>query len=179
LAQGVLGQIELLDQAPIALGLLQRVEILALEVLDQRGRHRLPIPEIAHHDRDFVQRHELRRPPAAFAADDLVPAVAARLGAHQDGLQDAVFPDGVGQFLERGLLHGAARLERSGLQHLDRQGADRGIGGAGRGHGRGRFAEERREAAAEPGAFAGGRHAAGLFARFGRSRRSISAASLT
>ena len=195
LAQRVLGQREFVDEAAVAFRLLQGVEVLALEVLDQGGGHGLAVAEIADHDRDLVQRHELGGAPAALAADDLVEAaVAAGLGADQDRLQHAVLADGIGELLKGRGLHGAARLEGAGFQHLDRQGADGAVrccaaAALRRRAGRRRrgFAEQGGEAAAEPWGLAGrGAHAAGVRVTAGllsrderRSRRRSSAASFT
>ena len=56
---------------------LDRIQILALNVLDQRGGKHPVVGNVAHHDRNLEQTGALRRAPAALAGDDLV-AVADR-----------------------------------------------------------------------------------------------------
>src|SRR5690606_28831258 len=72
----------LVDQAPDALRLLERIEVLALDVLDEREGERGLVVGLAHDHRHFVELGELRRAVAPLPRDDLVarwPAVA-RLG---------------------------------------------------------------------------------------------------
>ena len=59
------------DQLLIALGLLDRVEVLALDILDQRDLGGRGVVEIADDRRDSVQLRPLRRAPAPLAGDDL------------------------------------------------------------------------------------------------------------
>ena len=59
-----LRQAEFVEQAAVALGLLERVEILALQVLDQAGGHGLAVVEFADDDRHLVQL----APPARRAS---------------------------------------------------------------------------------------------------------------
>ena len=73
------GQVEFVDQALQRLRLFERVEVFALDVLDQRHReHGAVVGHLAHDRRDFVQAGELRRAPAALAGDDLVARRARR-----------------------------------------------------------------------------------------------------
>jgi hypothetical protein len=66
------GHVELADQAVDGARFLQRVEILALDVLDERHRHRGLVGHDADDGGHVVQAGHLRRPPAALAGDDLV-----------------------------------------------------------------------------------------------------------
>src|SRR3990167_5608396 len=52
--------------------LLDRVEILALQVLDQSQRHDLALVELAYKGGDFVQARFLRRTPAPLTRYELV-----------------------------------------------------------------------------------------------------------
>jgi hypothetical protein len=125
--------------------------------------HGFAVAEVADDDRHLMQLGRLGSPPASLTADDLIDARRAGLGPRQDGLEDAVFADGGGQFLEARLVHPATRLEGPGLQRLDRQGPQRGLFGGGGGP----IRDQGGEAATE----AGGRGLAG-----GAHRRAVLAA---
>ena len=86
LAERFLAMAIIADQPAIGLGLLDRVEILALDILDERDLERLGVAEVADDRRNFVQPRPLRRPPAPFAGDDL-EAMAVR--PDDDRLDDA------------------------------------------------------------------------------------------
>ena len=77
LGQLLLGVAEALDQLAIAGRLLDRVEVGALHVLDDRELEHFLVVELAHDDRHRVQAGLLRRAPAALAGDDLVAAARA------------------------------------------------------------------------------------------------------
>ena len=99
-----------LDQALIAGGLFQRVEILALQVLDQRHLERLGRRDVAHDRRHLMKTRPLRRAPAALAGDQLEPAVGT--GAHDERLDDPLHADGRRQLLEPRVVEVVARLAR-------------------------------------------------------------------
>ncbi|MNJ36540.1 hypothetical protein D3C77_313310 [compost metagenome] len=117
--QGVLGAAEALHQHGVGVGLLHRVEIGALDVLDDADLQHLDVLHLAHHDRHLAQAGGLGGAPATFAGDDLPQAGLARLGADQDGLQHPFVADGGGQFVQLGLGEDFARLVGIGLQRLD------------------------------------------------------------
>jgi hypothetical protein len=123
------GQVEFVDQALQRLRFLQRVEVFALDVLDQRHRDHGAVVDHAHHHRHFGQAGTLRRTPAAFAGDDLVGATALAVGAdmlaHHDRLDHALRADRRGQFLQLRVVHRAPRLVFAGHHRIDRQGAQR------------------------------------------------------
>src|SRR5690606_26736532 len=128
----LLGQPELPDELAISQGLLNRVEVGSLDVLDEGDLQRLHSRDLANDDRHLGQAGGDGRPPAALAGDDLVGLLADRTGDDQR-LDDAVLADGGGQFFEpRGVPLGA-RLEGVGLQVADRDGGNAGgiAGGAG------------------------------------------------
>ena len=149
LADLVLAVAMLLDQLPIALGLLDRVQILALDILDQRDLGGRRIVDLADDRRDGVQPRPLRRPPAALAGDDLD---SRRRRAQQDRLQHASLGNRFGQLVERLLVEMHARLVGIGPDPRDldlahaaaRVAADRSA------RPRRSFAHQRRQAAAEP-----------------------------
>lgn len=123
LADGIghllLGQLELLLQALQGQGFFQRVEVLALDVLDQRHGDGGFVGHFADHGRDGVQPGLLGGAPAPLTGDDLVAVVADR--ADHDRLHDAVQTDRVRQFLERLGVHVPTRLVLAALDQLDRQ----------------------------------------------------------
>src|SRR5437762_13165042 len=83
------------DQLLVTLGLLVRVQSLALDILDQRELGGGRFIDLAHDSRDRVQPGPLRRAPAAFAGNDLKTfAVAVR--PEQDRLKHATLDDRIG-----------------------------------------------------------------------------------
>src|SRR6185312_13352239 len=73
-----LGQIFLriavtVHQQPIAFSLLDRVQVFALNVLDDGNLDRFLVGERAHHHRQLVQIGALRRPPATISYDSCSP----------------------------------------------------------------------------------------------------------
>ena len=79
---------ELLDQQRAGARLLDRVEVLAGHVLDQRELERLGVVVRAHERGDRLEPRELGRAPAALAGDQLVgavrpPGARARAGARR------------------------------------------------------------------------------------------------
>ena len=151
---------ELAHQAAIGFGFLERREIGALQILDQRDLDHLGIAEAADEDRDLVQPDALRRAPAPLAGDQLVlgglPAHRRPHRAHQQRLHDPLAADRLRQPLQLLLGEMAARLERRGTDRLDRHRADAARADAAR---LGRklrpgLAEQRRETASERRALA-------------------------
>jgi hypothetical protein len=185
LGGGGVGEVELVDQPLQRLRLLQRVEVLALDVLDQRHRHHGAVVDHPHHHRHLGQARALAGAPAALAGDDLVgaPALAVRaaLLAHHDRLDHALRADRGGQLLQLGVVHGPPRLELARHHGVHRQRAQlvarhrrlqrRGLGGGLRPQQR--FQSTAQAALLRPALGGGiaGRHAAFSFACFcSRSR---------
>ncbi len=121
LAQSLLGMPEILDQAMIRLGLFDRIEILPLNILDQRDFERFGIVERADDHRHLVQPRTLRRTPAPLARDDLI---AGAVWAHDDRLQYAAQRDRLREFLERRFVEMPPRLSRMRGQRADRERSD-------------------------------------------------------
>ena len=118
----------LLEQHPVAPGLLDGVEVLALEVFDQGQLHGLAVVGLDHEHGDFIQSRQPRGAPAALTGDDLI--VFPRQLPHRQRLQDAVGRDGIGQGLQGLVVEARAGLLRVGLHPLD---GDLLHAGAGRG----------------------------------------------
>ena len=75
-------ELELADQARERERLLERVQVLALDVLDEGERDGMLVVDAPQHRRDLVQARHLRGAPAALAGDDLV-ALRLALGSAQ------------------------------------------------------------------------------------------------
>ena len=135
-----LGEAELVDQLAVGMGLLDRIEVLALDVLDEGELELVARRELAHDRRHPLEPGQLRCPDAALAGDELV--AVERLG-DEDRLDDAVVADARREALELRDVEALARLVRVPADARDRDLA--------RGRDRGRALwDERGEAAAEP-----------------------------
>ena len=62
-----LGQAEIFDEDPECLGLLDRVELLTLEVFDQRQLEQIDVGNVPDDGRDLMNPSLLRSAPAALA----------------------------------------------------------------------------------------------------------------
>src|SRR3954447_10658686 len=145
-----------IDELLVGVRLLDRVQILALDVLDQRELGGARIVNVADNRRNGMEPRPLRRPPAPLASNDLI-ALAVR--AEQNWLKHAALGDGIGELAERLLVKLHPRLPRVGpdagyfdLAHALRQFA--------RGRRSCRLAEKRRQAHAEALGVTLGAHAA-------------------
>ena len=103
------------------------VEVLALDVLDEGDFHQAVVGEVLNDDGDFLEAGDLGGTETAFAGDQLVVAGGF---ADDEGLDDAVLADGLGQFLEALGLEDGAGLEgvRLDVGSGDADGAGRGSG---------------------------------------------------
>ena len=167
--QLLLGEAEVLDQGGAGARLLDRVEVLADHVLDQRHLQPLGQLGVADDRRHLLQAGLLRGAPAALAGDQLVAAVGQ--GADEQRLDDAAALDRGGEAGQRLGVEAGARLVRVRLDQLDRQLAQ--LAGVA---GRGALGQDRRQAAADaalplplPAALATARQLPGQ--RLGRRRR--------
>ncbi len=97
-------------------GLFDRIEIAALDILDQGSLEHLLVVEVHDPHRDGVQPGLLGGTEASLAGDQLI-SVADE--PHHDGLQDAVVLDAGGQGRQLILVKGLAWLERIVLDALD------------------------------------------------------------
>ena len=75
-----------LDELAVTLRLLDRVQVLALDVLDQRDLGCGRSVNFANDRRNGVQAGTLRRAPSALSRDDLEPVT---MGPKQNRLKDA------------------------------------------------------------------------------------------
>ncbi len=122
----LLGEAEFAGEALVGAGLLDRIEILALEVLDDGDLHRLLVGDLADDGRDGGFSGALRGEPAALAGDELV---ASGMLADGDGLNDAGDLDGVGEFVEGDIVEMGSGLVRIAVDQFDGKVADDFAGG--------------------------------------------------
>ena len=113
----LVGESELLQQTLEPHGLLNGVEILALDVLDQGHRHGGLVTDLPHHCGDGGKAGPLGTAPAALAGDDLVAVDPEP--PHQQRLDDALGADRVRQFLQRLLVHVPPGLIAAALEEFD------------------------------------------------------------
>ncbi len=135
------------DQLAVAGGLLDRVQVLALHVLDDGELGDILVGELAHDDGHGVQRRFLRRAPAPLAGDDLIAAALA-IWTGDNRLHETLGADRLRELGELGGIEILARIEAARMQLRDGQQALLAVGGQGRIRSR-RLADERSEAAAE------------------------------
>jgi len=103
-------------------GLLVGVQVLPLQVLHQGEEAGLFLRDLQDPDRDLGEPRHLRRPVPPLPGHDGVPPVPQ--GPHQEGLEDPLLPDALGQGLEGlkappGLRGGEEGLEGNAF-HLAR-----------------------------------------------------------
>ena len=117
--------LEFADQAVERARLLERVQVLALDVLDQRHRDRGVVRHAADDRRDLVQAGHLRGSPATLAGDDLVArrfaGVPSGQRSHDDRLHDALRANRIGELLQALRAHVDAGLVAAALQQVDGQ----------------------------------------------------------
>ncbi|MEZ5285448.1 MAG: hypothetical protein R2712_11725 [Vicinamibacterales bacterium] len=114
-----------LGQAAQGLGLFERRQVLALDVLDQRELQHLRLVDVPHDDRELREAGLDGGVVAALAGDDLV---AGALLADDEGLDDALLGDGRDELGQ--VAHGLPGLVGIGIDALDGHHAtDRTAGG--------------------------------------------------
>ena len=114
-----MGVLEFVEQAADCLGFFERIEVLALNVLDQGHGKRILVGDVAQHDRHLIESGHPGGPKAALARDDLVAIGPER--AHDDRLHQSVLADRCSKLLKRAFIHARARLIAPGLKLVERQ----------------------------------------------------------
>jgi hypothetical protein len=114
---------ELLAQAAQRRRPIHRIQVLALEVLDERELSGLAVIDLLDDGWDLGPAQALHRAPAALAGDQFMPRSPA---ANHDGLHQAGLGNAAGQGVEHGWVHLATRLvcARRDAQHGDEGHAD-------------------------------------------------------
>ena len=123
----LLGHPEVVDQPPVGARLLDRAQVLALDVLDQRQLQLVAVGRLAHGDRHARQARGGRGAQPPLAGDQPVAhgaGLAARQLRHQQRLDHSVLAHRLRQLLERRVVHLRARLVRIRLDLHDRDLAD-------------------------------------------------------
>jgi len=98
---------------------LERREVLALEVLDDRDLESGVVVDLLDEGRDRRDAGLARRSPAALAGDQLVAVVTER--PDEDRLEDAVLGDRGGELTQRVLVEHRPRLARVRFDPIDRK----------------------------------------------------------
>src|SRR5437773_200921 len=117
LGELVLREPVLVEQLAVGLGLLERGQVLALHVLDQGELEAVLGAGLAHDHREPLEAgaHRRAQPPLAGAQ-----LVAPRDAAHDQGLEEPVAADRVGELAERLVVEVPARLLGVGHDLVDR-----------------------------------------------------------
>src|SRR6056300_1146283 len=121
LSQFFLGMAKTINQLPIPHRLFDWIEISALNILDNRNLENLNICEIPNNDGQFMQLRHLRGAPTAFASNNLIITIMVWIGAHDKGLNNALFFNRCGKLLQCFWDEITARLFRIGANTLNRQ----------------------------------------------------------
>src|SRR5690606_34816193 len=125
----LVGGAEVLEELLVRGRLLQRVELLPVQVLHEGVTEQVVVAGVADDRRDGLQPGHLGRPPAALAHDELVLVLTARRRrAGGDRLQETDGADRLGELRQGLLVEVLARLAR-----VDRDGADGQFGEVGAG----------------------------------------------
>ena len=114
-----MGVVKFTNQTLQTLGFFDGIQIFTLDVFNQRERECVFVIDLFDEYGYFGQSCDARRAVAAFARDDFITLIANR--AHDNRLHQALLFDGVRQFIERGLVHVAARLVFTRLQYVARE----------------------------------------------------------
>jgi hypothetical protein len=111
-----LGESEFAGEALVGVGLLDGIEILALEVLDDRDLHCLLVRDLADDGRDRGLACLLGSAPSALTGDELV---ASGDLAYGDWLHDAGNLDGLSEFVESGFVEVSPSLVGIAVNEFD------------------------------------------------------------
>ena len=95
-----------------------------MNVFDDRNFERLRIGQFLDEDRHLMQLRLLRRPPAPFTRNNFISVRFALGRTHDDGLQNALLADRVGEIGQFLFAENMAGLKRIGAQEFDRDLAD-------------------------------------------------------
>ena len=107
----------------VAFGFLNRVEVLPLQILDERKLHDLALARFNDHRRNLVEAGLPGRAPSSLARDNLICAVFFTR-AHRNRCDDAVQADAFRQLVKRLLREYLPRLIGVWFDAADRDFAD-------------------------------------------------------
>ncbi len=117
--QLLLGAGEVVEQLLVRGRLLQRVELRAVQVLQQRVPQQVVVGRVAHDRGDPLEPCLARGPPAPLPGDELVAVGTGR--PHHDRLQQPDLADRVDELAERLLVEDGPWLTRVGRDLTQRQ----------------------------------------------------------
>jgi len=92
----LLRQMEIVGQLLKGVRLLDGIEVLALEIFDQRHLERGFFGHVADNDRYAAHLRSLCRSPTALARNQLI---ATSYSSHHEWLHDSAGPDGLGELV--------------------------------------------------------------------------------
>src|SRR3954453_2378112 len=118
-SRNLVGHTELVDQSPDAGRLFDWIQVLALDVLDQRHCECSFITHFAYNDGDTLQTRQARRAPAPLTRDDLELPLSNR--AREDRLDYALRLDRFSEQRNGVWVHVRAWLILTRLKLMDRQ----------------------------------------------------------
>ena len=104
------------NKLPIPVRFLDRVEIFALNIFDERNLCRRGVVEFPDQSRNLVETRLLRGSPASLARDDLE---SVPLGTHEDRLEHTALRDRLSQLRNRGVVKALSGLSGIGLNAAD------------------------------------------------------------
>ena len=108
--QFLVGDTELLQQLLVGRRLFERIQLDAVDVLQQRVAQHGVVGGIAHDRRNGFQTGFLTGPPPALAHHQLISRSGGARGAYHDRLHQPEFPDRMYEFGERLFFEDLARL---------------------------------------------------------------------
>ena len=122
-AADLLGQLlvcraEVVKQLLVSCGLLEGVQLLAVQVFQQRVSEHVIVVRLPDNGRDVLQTCPLGSAPAALTHHEFVASAAK--AAHHYRLQQPYLGDGGGEFIESVVVEGAPWLSRVRRNRVDR-----------------------------------------------------------
>jgi len=93
----LVGQVEFAVETLEGVGDFDGVEVFALDVLDESDFHEAVVGDVLDNDGHVMKAGDAGGAKAAFTGDELIAVVRA---PYDEGLDDAVFSNGLGEFLE-------------------------------------------------------------------------------
>jgi hypothetical protein len=117
LGQVLLREAVLVEQSLVRLRFLDWIQVLALQVLDERQCEGLARGGVAHHHRNLLEPGTLGSPPAPLTRNDRVATSIAL--PDQKRLQKTIPPDRLDELHERRFVEVASRLIGRGMHFLN------------------------------------------------------------
>jgi hypothetical protein len=119
-ADFLVAEVVLASEAVVGDGDFDGVKVLALDVFDEGDFEEFFVGEILDNDGNRVESSHAGGTPAALAGDELVAVISA---ANDEGLDEAVGADGVGEFAEALFDEDRTGLDGVGIDVVNGEGA--------------------------------------------------------